>query len=342
LSDDQGRQLVRRSTPPASDRPSLERPSLFSGMEEDRSVPVVDDQLQRVRILAALETARQNSAARGARSRAAEASARQWQTRLLLALMLAGVVALFTSFGLILLDRHAQSASMEAAIRDQVLPPGASASGMADNTSPTPPSEGSRPREAGNPLAALIVPASAAPSEAPQDTATAAATIIDAAPPAAGPPVVAIVPPAPTPGVAPALTPAPGPAVATAMPPATVPATASTTTPAPATPRTRVATAAVPRPALAAPAQAPREAAEPSGARPRRGDQDVALIEAMLVHNQRKAASAAPAASTQSELTVALQRACPGLQGAARATCRAKFCVANPKAAACHADPGTP
>lgn len=319
MSDDRGRQLVRRNTPPASGRPSLERPSLFSGMEDDGVTPVADDQLQRVRILAALETARRNTTERGVRSRAAAVSARQWQTRVLLAVLLAGVVAVFTSFGLILLDRRAQASSMEAAIRDQVMPK-VVATRDADthdqaNVPADDPSADAAPgqatgKAAGNPLAALIVPKTDTPPVVPAQPALSAAAIIEDVPPAAGP-----TPP-------PAMTAAPVAPVVSATPVARV-----------AQPAKVVKTA----PSTAAPT--PRATRKPNA------DQDVALIEAMLVHNERKAGAAprpAPAASSQGELTAALKQTCAAQHGAARATCRARFCVANPTASACHTDPGTP
>jgi hypothetical protein len=70
-----------------------------------------------------------------------------------------------------------------------------------------------------------------------------------------------------------------------------------------------------------------------------RQDDDVALLEAMFAHTRtRPAAPSAGAAPAALSVADELKR-CGSLSGGAAATCRARICVQNPAAAACHQDP---
>lgn len=311
MSHDHGRQLVRHLSPIKPVSPGFIRPSLFAGMDDDNTA---DGDMQRVRILSTLESARRPvrgapSKMRGDRRRAPAFSL---SSKVLVGLMGMGVLALLASFVIVVLNGHEPSPKLDAAMQARL--------NMTDGTktSQTTSSKAHAARggEANsNPLAALIAPPAATPAAPPPATqAEHQAAVIETvliAPdqasvlaPQAAPAVTAstfaLVPPAPA-----ALPPLDKPASTKAAKALT---TEQTAPPVKTTQQTRRA-------------QAP----------PRRDD-DVALLEAMFTHASSARKSTVSAAEE-------LQRRCSKLSGAEAATCRASVCVQHPSASVCHQDP---
>jgi hypothetical protein len=175
LSHDQGRRLARHHTPGHPGRPALDRPSLFAA--DDAHNSVLDDDTQRVRILSTLESARRPVRMAPSKARRLQRQGSGWQVKALLGLMGAGVIALLTSFVLVVVDGHTTSTQVEAAMVEQAAKSGqmtveqpAPASAALTKAVSTPPPSGKQADkatakpDANNPLAALIAPAAAPPS----------------------------------------------------------------------------------------------------------------------------------------------------------------------------------
>lgn len=284
-------------------------------MDDDNTA---DGDMQRVRILSTLESARRPvrgapSKMRGDRRRAPAFSL---SSKVLFALMGLGVLALLASFVIVVLNGHEASPKLDAAMQAHLnMTDGAKASQTTNIKA-----HAARNGEANsNPLAALIAPPAVKPAAPPPAAPVTAQTEHQAA-------VIETVLIAPdqasvlAPQAAPAVTAstfalvAPAPAV---LPPLDKPAstrTVKTLTTEQATPPVK-------------PAQQTRRAQTP----PRRDD-DVALLEAMFTHASSARQNTASAAEE-------LQRRCSKLSGAEAATCRASVCVQHPSASVCHQDP---
>ncbi len=119
MSPNRGRHIVRQAPPKRLERPSLDRPSLFAGMEAGDSIVPEDDDAPRGGILSTLESVRQRKPMPGRAMAGANAGAGLWQNRVLWGVMGAGVVALLGSFVLIVSEGH--SKKHESAIERAVL-----------------------------------------------------------------------------------------------------------------------------------------------------------------------------------------------------------------------------
>ncbi len=320
MSQNRGGRLVRHPNSDRPDRPALDRPSLFAGMDNEDST--VDGDTQRVRILSTLESARRPT--RGARRGPTKIQGITrkkrgvWQTRVLMGLMILGMLTLLASFVMVLLDGHPGSASAKAeSAAGSDATPRKTASASSDN----------------NPLAALIVPPQNAMMP-PAQQAAVIETVLSAPVPA---PQAASTPAQPAP---PVIQPAPlaakaQPAKASHNPgaPKTAAPTVATTTPASAT----MAAALPPAPTAQATPTAPPTTRRSTAAS--RNDADVALLEAMFAHTRAKPATPPKTAASSVSVSDELKKRCGSLIGASAATCRAQVCVQNPTAAACHQDP---
>lgn len=161
----------------ASARPSLDRPSLFAGMDPDHPEHAAGGQPP-VGLLSTLESARQP--ARGAPStrRRQPRDRARWQKRAAVVLMAGGALALLATFSVVVQEGNPEAARWAAAPHTNVASAAAAAASAAHSA--TPKAQGS-----GGPLAALTAPAPAARIEnvapdptvgAPQ-TATAASAV---------------------------------------------------------------------------------------------------------------------------------------------------------------------
>lgn len=321
--------LTARHTPrgrkpgPQHEAGSLERPSLFAGMEED---DVDDVDADRVRLLSTL-TSRGKDKARTGRSHgrghagALETlGASPWWGRSLSAAMALGAVVVLYSFVQVVRQPHAMSARARAAALAPSTPfaPGQShpAAAVAADLNALPPTA------AGADIASVhAAPASAEASAAAsfQDVASMASAHIEVVPP-----VVLASPMTP-------------PAAHSAAAPSASPKQAQTDRQAPhalQAPSALVARAAADAARLNAPASTvtpptARPAPAREGGNRARANDDVALLEAMMKH---ASARRAPPSSME-----ALQ-SCASLQGAEAAVCKAKACVQHPTAQQCHGD----
>ncbi|MBI2733937.1 MAG: hypothetical protein HYX44_11735 [Aquabacterium sp.] len=305
MSQHSGGRLARHHTPDRPGRPSLERPSLFAGMDDEPSR--FDGDTQRVRILSTLESTRRPARGPMKIYGVTKKKRGNWQTKALVALMLLGVLSLLASLVVVLLNgRAAEPASPSKA-------PAANAKALALSSG-----------GAKNPLAALM----AAP---PRVQASNQTNHQVGSPPAQ----------APTPGTQTAViaavienipaSPLPDKATQASAPPATTlalaaPASAQTRKQAPAEVPAKVPTLA---PETGKPAR-PAATASKRVASAGHADDDVALLEAMFAHTRPR-----PAAESAAD---EIRRRCSGLSGADAATCRARVCVQNPTAAVCHQD----
>ncbi len=342
MSPNRGRHIVRQAPPKRLERPSLDRPSLFAGMEAGDSIVPEDDDAPRGGILSTLESVRQRKPMPGRAMAGANAGAGLWQNRVLWGVMGAGVVALLGSFVLIVSEGH--SKKHESAIERAVL---AQPADVADAAAPP-------VRDlnvlaapaAGQQVTASTAPASAPDVAMPSNTATApaTATIVDAGLAQPGPAVAGVVPP-PSLKATPPLSPVPPmPALPALTPP--TPVAAQVATPSPGQAAGKAERKAEASTVAKAPDKVTDKAADkavdkaadkPAAKRSARKqqDDDVALLEAMFQHAQtRKGAPAAGPSVAQQ-----LQNSCGKLSGAAAATCRARICVSNPGAQACHDTP---
>lgn len=305
VSPSRSRQLVRQAPPRRLERPSLDRPSLFAGMEAGDSIVPEDDDQPRGGILSALESARHRKPLphlRGEDVRKKSA----WSSRLLVGAMATGVVALLGGFIMVVRDGHSEAAARDAALAQAAATHAAIASAAT--------------RGDGHALPAPAAGLPVASAKTPADAATATAAVIESP---SGNPLSA-------------LEAAPGRATPTAvLPVAAAPvAVAAPTQVADTTPANKVA---APGKVSKAPSAAPSAASKPAAgdkatrtAKKRQADADVALLEAMFHHAQAKPPAAGPGVAEQ------IRSACGSLVGAAAATCRARICVNNPSARACH------
>lgn len=311
MSQNRGGRLVRHPNSDRSDRPALDRPSLFAGMDNEDST--VDGDTQRVRILSTLESARRPT--RGARRGPTKIQGLTrkkrgvWQTRVLMGLMILGMLTLLASFVMVLLDGHPGSASAKAeSAAGSDATPRKTASASSDN----------------NPLAALIVPPQNAMMP-PAQQAAVIETVLSAPVPA---PQAASTPAQPAPPVI-----QPAPLAAKAQP-----AKADHTPGAPKAAASATKAAALPpAPTAQATPTAPPTTRRNTAAS--RNDADVALLEAMFAHTRAKPATPPKTAASSVSVSDELKKRCGSLSGASAATCRAQVCVQNPTAAACHQDP---
>jgi hypothetical protein len=336
VSPNRGRHIVRQAPPKRLERPSLDRPSLFAGMEAGDSIVPEDDEIPRGGILSTLESVRQRKPMPGRAHAGANAAGGLWQNRVLWGLMGAGVVALLGSFVLIVSEGH--SKKQEAAIERAVLaqPTGATPPPVRDLNVLAAPAAGAQ--------ATALPPATVAPETvvaSSEGTApTTAATIVDAGLAQPGPAVVGVIP-TPSPKALAAVSPVPPMPAITPVPaaaPPPVPERAVTPQPNAQAPTDQatppmVAKAAVKPPEKVADKAVDKPAAKRSARKQQ--DDDVALLEAMFQHSQTR--SGAPAAGQS--VAQQLQSKCGKLNGAAAATCRARICVSNPGAQACHDAP---
>lgn len=324
MSQDPGRQSARHHMLRKPSRPSLDRPSLFTDTENQDSV--LDDDLQRVRILSTLESARRPQRHASSQSRRAQRKGNAaWQAKVLIGLMGAGILALLGGFVLVVMDGHSQTARMEEAMRVQVYTSGDGQNLPASNPAQqAAPVAGTAP--SGNPLAALGPrPAGAARADQPFELSLAAS--------AAQPAVIE--------NVSSAQASAPKEAPAAPAIRVTLPTLPANSWPKPA-PTAQSDTAAV-APLKQAPTSGVPPQAAGNGASARAGhnasranqhtrtDEDVALLEAMFAHT-------GPRKKPAVNVSEQLKTQCGGLAGASAATCRARICVQNPSAAECHQD----
>jgi hypothetical protein len=351
LSHDHGRQIVRHQPQGRAGRPALDRPSLFAGQDAQNSV-LDDDDTQRVRILSTLESARRPVRVAPSKARRQRRQgAGSWQFKALIGLMSVGVIALLTSFVMVVVDGHANSARLEAPMVEQAAKSGqmpAQPAAPARHTDQR--NTKAAPAGADNPLAALITPpaSTAAKPEAKVAQAEPRAT---SRPAAEASPQTAVIEtvstPAPLPKTAPiaaafasAATPLAPRAVSASASAAETPS-AGTTAKAPA--RSAMASANEAKSTAPAASKPPVDtlaiqralnvppAAGGKSARNARNDEDVALLEAMFAHTGARK----PPVSVAEEI----KRQCSQLAGAEAATCRARLCVQNPSANVCHPEP---
>lgn len=299
MGHDQGR-TAGHTPPQRAARPSLERPSLFAGMDGHTKTP--PDDAAHVRLLSTLESTRKPARLSPAKARKQrEGTAMGWQVKALLGVMGVGVMALLASFVMVVQDGHPTAPKVATA---QAVKPAASVSAVASAASPG----GTAP----GPLASLQAMASpvegaASQAKAPATEAARIEALLADAPPASA---------------------APSPSASSSAPPTAATGTAKAASKAPtaATP----AASAPPIVAKVRPSLATTEARPTARTASRKRDEDVALLEAMFEHTSPRR----PPAS----ITEDLHKRCAGLTGPDAATCLAKVCVQHPKAPICHAD----
>jgi len=267
-------------------------------MEAGDSIVPEDDDHPRSGILSALESARHRKPLPHIRGEDVRQKS-AWSSRLLVGLMATGVVALLGGFIMVVREGHSEAA-VHAALAEAAATQAATASASA--------------------------PAMAATTAT---TATTAAAVIES--PAGN--TLAVLPPPPAQAATQAATPTP---TTAATAPLAVAAAATAPATATASRDTRRTAALAPAQA-AAPVKATPGKAEASDkpartAKKRQADADVALLEAMFHHTQAHPPAAGPGPS----VTDQIRSACGSLVGAAAATCRARICVNNPAARACH------
>lgn len=307
MSQNHGGRLARQPTSDKPGRPSLDRPSLFAGMDNEDSTFGGDT--QRVRILSTLESARRPAGRKKLTKihGITKKKRRHWQTKVLLGLLGIGVLTLLTSFVMVVRDGHNAPARTESEPGNK--PTSSTPAAKRLNGALTPGAS-----DANNPLAALIAPPAhpAQPQLAHQ--AAVIENVISTPPPA--PPAAAHEPvKQAAPSMAPQMSPH--------KPPMTAQVTAAVTTNKPTASATMPPQA---MPTSVAPA-ATRRAQNSKGQ-----DEDVALLEAMFAHTRPRPVAAAVSVADE------LKQRCGSLSGADAATCRARICVQNPTATACHQD----
>ncbi|WP_159098862.1 hypothetical protein [Aquabacterium olei] len=299
----------------ASARPSLDRPSLFAGMDPDHPEHTAGGQPP-VGLLSTLESARQP--ARGApstRRRQPQHRAR-WQKRAAVVLMAGGALALLATFSMVVQEGNPEASRWAAAPHTNVASAPAAVASAAHSATPKAPGSG-------GPLAALTAPAPAARIEnvAPDPTAGSPQTAAAASAVAAAPSNASTSGSEQTRGQ-----PSPAPLVASTDAPADAQATKAHQPGKP--PRTDIARAERSERGR----HAERTASAPRANRP--GADDVALVQALMTHTRPR--QAAPGAGTT--VAAADWATCKALTGAQGATCRARYCVQHPRDPVCHAD----
>lgn len=337
MSQNRGGQLVRQSTSDKPGRPSLDRPSLFAGMDNEDSTFGSDT--QRVRILSTLESTRRPSGRKGLTKihGITKKKRSNWQTKALIGLMGVGVLTLLTSFVMVIMDGHSSPARPESGNK-----PAATAEGIKRTTGLAP----NAAANTSNPLAALIAPPQH-PAMAPAQQQSAVIENVINTPPAMQPtePKLASIIPAPehntTPSGSSAIKPVDlsrqAASVATAPPTTAAPKLAAATPaplqpPAKAQPQAPVHDSATTASTSGSSNLDAKLSMPPAKRTPARKskDEDVALLEAMFAHTRPRPASVSVADE--------LKQRCGSLSGAEAATCRARVCVQNPTAAVCHQD----
>lgn len=296
--------MRRQPSSDTSERPSLERPSLFAGMEDDAVIFVGD--MQPVQILSTLESTRKASRKGRMPLEKIQGFTKKhshWQTRGLMAAMGVGVISLLVGFVMVVKDERTGTGNKLEPVATSAQ--GSDKAPKAANTVTTSPFGND------NPLAALIAPS---PPAALAQTTTAVIENVATTGNPASPPAAAPQQPLPFDTKVAMANPQPQPAPAPAAP-----------LPAPASILTRE---------LTPPKQANKAIAvttTPKRAQPvRQRDEDVALLEAMFAHTHAR----------QAPVSVAdeLRQECGRLSGGEAATCRARICVQNPTATVCHPD----
>lgn len=293
---------------------------------------VLDDDMQRVRILSTLESARPGRAAPSKVQRVKAASGKTWQLKALMGLMAAGILALLTAFALIVAEhRNGAELPSEQALASDTM---TSAAGHGIAAKPAIAQQAATDRN--NPLAALMT--------SPQGKPLATSSATPAATPPAGATIETVLTD-PLPSSSPAHPAAAGRAEQAVAKTTLANTAAVVSMPAHAnkaiSPQTTAQHAQAPAPNTAPPmaivaANDVPPSTKPSTSTSKRRNQaskqddDVALLEAMFAHSSARK----PAPSVADEL----QR-CNSLSGASAATCRARVCVQNPTANACHQDP---
>lgn len=299
-----------------------------------------------------------------------------WQTRALIGLMSVGVVSLLAGFVMVLTNGHGSTDGDEAkagndgpAVQQPATQAQASLRNTTGNTSGNPIDKAMSAEQAAgdNPLAALIAP----PQHGGMAPAPAQAAVIEnviataAVAPEAKPamPVRAIqIEPQAAVAATPEAKPVTASTAAIQAPPTQAPAAKTTPVaqakPVPAkTPpvamaaavlqadsgkaaSTKTVQASQATPTAAASTATATTTAASTKRQNTRQDDDVALLEAMFAHTRTRPAApgAGPAPTPALSVPEELKR-CASLGGAGAATCRARICVQNPTAAACHQDP---
>ncbi len=347
MSHDQDADGLTASHTPRTRKPgpqahagSLERPSLFAGMEDD---DVDDVDADRVRLLSTLSSRVGGKADRGRRDAGRAGRVRRhgragsgaalwaspWWSRSLFAAMALGAIAVLYSFVQVVRQPHAMSARALVATHAPIASnANATAATAATDLNALDPTAAGADIDPAHARTAATASAEAPSAASFQDVAAMASARIEVM----APPVVA-----PT---SPATAPTPGPTLAALAAPAAEPPLASPTSAGPTvqtvhpTHAALVARAAADAARLNAPASSVTQpSTHPNTAREAstrtRANEDVALLEAMMKH---ASARRAPPSSAE-----ALQ-ACAALQGADAAVCKAKACVQHPTAAQCHSD----
>lgn len=278
--------------------------------------------MQQVHILSTLESARRPAAQAPSKRRKPRPSTGpilgNWQVKVLIGLMAAGIVSLMTAFVLLLLDKsETQGAAPSQVVAIEVDRHNPLAALVA---APTHSGAMSKPGEP-------VAPTGQAAQTA-QTAQTVQAAVIEELP--AGPLAALGQPAAVTPKAATAaLLPSPlSTEQAQGMPATQTMAIVAAHVPAHTQP------AAAQRDSTAAPAARSSQLDDkPAPKRPPRsaGDDDVALLEAVLAHSAtRQPPTTVPVAEEIQQ--------CAKLGGAAAATCRARICVQHPTTPACHQD----
>jgi len=272
-------------------------------MEAGDSIVPEDDDQPRGGILSALESARHRKPLPHIRGETVPKKS-AWSSRPLVGLLATGVAALLGGFIMVVRDGHSEAAARDAALAQAVATqaPAVSTTAAAREVNALPAAA------AGLPMASA---------------STATATVIEA--PAANP-LSAL-------GVAPGLA-APVAAAAQVANPAVTQVVATGSARSPATGTVPATTGrAITAKADSSPKTVTNAAGSDKVARvskKRQADADVALLEAMFHHTQAHPPAAGPSVTDQ------IRSACGSLAGAAAATCRARICVNNPSARACH------
>ena len=313
------------TSPARSARPSLDRPSLFAGMDPDHPDPGLSEGPASVRLLSTLESAQRPS--RGPARRSRPRARRSWLPRLALGLMGAGALALLAVFAVVVSEGNPEAGKQTVS---------SATTSSSTRPVPAPPSSSSAPASMAAP------PASAASHASP----TSATSLAMAAIPPAGP-LAALAPPAaarienvqlagvdgaaarmPAPPTGASAPPSPQGGAATSSTKTAKAATAEKTATQAGSPTARRNTERAPSRPKAGDSQVAQRAQKATPGSTRPAEDDVALVQAVMAHARTRpqAAPAAPAAS------------CTRLGGAEAATCLARHCVRHPKDPACHAD----
>ncbi|MEY4764667.1 MAG: hypothetical protein RI907_1340 [Pseudomonadota bacterium] len=294
-------------------------------MEAGDSIVPEDEDGPRGGILSTLESVRQRKAMPRIQAGKRRSGPSPWGQRALWGLLGVGVTSLLGAFVMVVHDNHAQNEAAERQMERQVIARMGQAQAASATTEVKDLNVLAAPAAGATSPAATPTPppSQAAPPQVDTQTLQTAASIVDTPANVPTPPAAAV-PAAPAQTattVATKTRPTPPVVSAPAVPP-----------PAPPAPPTAKATAPSPAPTVAQ-ADKPARADKVAKAREhRRQDNDVALVEAMFTHSAKPtgAPAAGPAVADQ------LRNQCGNLSGAAAATCRARICVNNPGASACH------